>query len=246
LLWSPGPTGLGTGGDWGGVLSAHVLAVDPDQLPAQLAGRTIGRREPALARLHAAARAWSHAAWLCPVLPTLAQPGGALRQTLTGHGSVVSVAVSADGRTAVSGGWDHTVRVWDLTGRRRRPRVLTGHDDEVEAVAVSADGGTAVSCGHDGTVRAWDLAGTAARRVLTGHDGWVGGVAVSADGRTAVSGGTDYTVRVWDLAGDQEQARWIADAEVLAVAFNTAITVVGDADGQVHALQLNVPAAASA
>ena len=24
-------------------LSAHVLAVDPDQLPAQLAGRTIGR-----------------------------------------------------------------------------------------------------------------------------------------------------------------------------------------------------------
>ena len=66
-------------------LSAHVLAVDPDQLPGQLAGRTIGRCEPELARLHAAARAWPHAAWLCPIRPTLAQPGEALRQTLTGH-----------------------------------------------------------------------------------------------------------------------------------------------------------------
>ena len=50
-------------------LSSHVLAVDPDQLPAQLAGRTIGQREPELARLHAAARAWPHTAWLCPIGP---------------------------------------------------------------------------------------------------------------------------------------------------------------------------------
>ena len=68
-------------------------------------------------------------------------------------------------------------------------------------------------------------------------------VAVSADGRTAViGGGQDSTVRVWDLAGDQEQARWVADGEVLAVTFNTAVTVAGNTVGQVHALRLNVPA----
>ena len=88
------------------LLSAHVLAVDPDQFPAQLAGRTIGRCELARARLHAVARAWPHAAWLCPIRLTLAQPGEALRRTLTGHtGMVLGVAVSADGRTAVSGSW---------------------------------------------------------------------------------------------------------------------------------------------
>ena len=115
----------------------------------------------------------------------------------------------------------------------------------MHAVAVSADGRTAVSGSQDGTVRVWDLAGTAAPRVLTGHDGDVA-VAVSGDGRTAVSGGRDRTVRVWDLAGDREQAHWIADGRVLAVAFDTAVTVAGDMAGQVHALQLNVPAAASA
>ena len=112
-------------------LSGHVLAVDPDQLPAQLAGRTIGRCEPALARLHAAARAWPHGAWLCPIRPTLAQPGEALRQILTRHdGWVQGVAVSADGRTAVSAGHDGTARVWDLAGDAA-PRVLTGHDGPV-------------------------------------------------------------------------------------------------------------------
>ena len=138
------------------------------------------------------------------------------------------------------------MRVWDLTGTAA-PWVLTGHTDTVWAVAVSADGLTAVSGGGDHTVRIWDLTGRRRRaRVLTGHTDTVLGVAVSADGRTAVSGSRDNTVRVWDLTGDREQARWVADTDVLAVAFNTAIVVAGDIAGQVHVLQLNVPAAASA
>ena len=101
--------------------------------------------------------------------------------------------------------------------------------------------------GDDGTVRVWDLAGTAAPRVLTGHDGWVSAVAVSADGRTSVSGGgRNGTVRMWDLAGNREQARRMADAGILAVAVNSVITLAGDTAGQVHALQLKVPVAASA
>jgi hypothetical protein len=139
-------------------LSAHVLAVDPDQLPSQLAGRTIGRDEPVLVQVRAAAVTWPHGTWLRPIRPTLAQPGEPLRQTLAGHtGSVFGVAVSADGRTAVSGGEDKTVRVWDLAGTAP-PRVLTGHTGSVFGVAVSADGRTAVSGGDDATVRVWDLA----------------------------------------------------------------------------------------
>lgn len=38
----------------------------------------------------------------------------------------------------------------------------------------------------------------------------------------------------------------MADRAVTAVAFSTAVSVVGDSAGQVHALKLNVPAAGSA
>ena len=222
-------------------LSAHVLAVDPDQLPAQLAGRTIGRREPALARLHTAARAWAHAPWLCPILPTLAQPGGALRQILTGHTSQINaVAVSADGRTAVSGSLDGTVRVWDLAGTAP-PRVLTGHTSGVTGVAVSADGRTAVSGSLDGTVRVWDLAGTAPPRVLTGHTSQINAVAVSADGRTAVSGGDDGTVRVWDLAGTAPPRVLTGHTSPVwevAVSADGRTAVSGGADGTVRVWDL--------
>jgi WD40 repeat protein len=83
--------------------------------------------------------------------------------------------------------------------------------------------------------------------VLTVHTGQALAVAVSADGRTAVSGAgaMDHTVRVWDLTGDREQASWIADGWVRAVAFNNGVAVAG-VSGRVHVLQLNVPAAASA
>ena len=81
---------------------------------------------------------------------------------LPGHdGWVYAVAVTGDGRRAVSGAWDRTVRVWDLEAGAA-VHALPGHDGGVTAVAVTADGRRAVSGGRDGTVRVWDLeAGTA-------------------------------------------------------------------------------------
>jgi WD40 repeat protein len=76
---------------------------------------------------------------------------------LTGHnGEVRSVAISADGTRAVSGGEDSTVRVWDLTTGRAQA-TLTGHNGRVLSVALSSDGTRAVSRGVDRTLRVWDL-----------------------------------------------------------------------------------------
>jgi WD40 repeat protein len=66
------------------------------------------------------------------------------------------VALSADGRRAVSGSGDKTVRVWDLESDEP-PRVLEGHSNQVNSVMLSADGRRAVSGSSDKTVRVWDL-----------------------------------------------------------------------------------------
>src|SRR5205085_913134 len=80
------------------------------------------------------------------------------RTLLAGHtGWVLAVALTADGRWAVSGSQDRTVRVWDV-GHGVCAAVLTGHTAEVRAVGLSPDGRWAISGGGDGTLRVWDLA----------------------------------------------------------------------------------------
>ena len=120
-------------------------------------------------------------------------------RVLEGHTRPVwSVALHADGRRAVTGSWDKTVRVWDLdTGACLR--TLHGHTDGVTSVALHVDGRRAVTGSEDKTVRVWDLDTGACLRVLEGHTDGVRSVALHADGRRAVTGGEDKTVRVWDL-----------------------------------------------
>ena len=82
-------------------------------------------------------------------------------KTLTGHTHVVEcVAFSPDGQRLVSGSFDATVRVWDLT-TTGNPLVhtLTGHVGRVIAVAFNHAGTQIVSGGEDGTVRVWDARG---------------------------------------------------------------------------------------
>jgi WD40 repeat protein len=123
---------------------------------------------------------------------------GTCLHTMTGRRrSVDAVAVSADGRVAISGG--QAVRVWDVaTGTCLH--TLTGHSFIVGAVALSADGRVAVSGSYDRSVRVWDLTSGSCQRVLVGHTDGVFAVAVSADAGVAVSGSYDRSVRVWDLA----------------------------------------------
>ncbi len=76
--------------------------------------------------------------------------------SLVGHDAWVSaVALAPDGRTAVTGAYDHTVRSWDVASGDCL--VLHGHRSPVSCVAVVPAAGVAVSGAADLTVRLWDL-----------------------------------------------------------------------------------------
>ncbi len=74
-------------------------------------------------------------------------------RTLKGHTDLVrGVALSPDGRLAVSASDDKTLKVWEVkTGRELR--TLKGHTSVVSAVALSADGRRAVSPSYDKTLK---------------------------------------------------------------------------------------------
>jgi WD40 repeat protein len=127
---------------------------------------------------------------------------GAQLRTLKGHDKPVeAVAVTPDGRYAVSSSADRMLRVWDLElGEEVQAFTMEGHSGHVIALAVTPDGGHAVSGSNFGCLIVWDLEGAKEPRDLwERHIGWVFAVAVTHDGRYAVSGAGDRTLKLWDL-----------------------------------------------
>jgi WD40 repeat protein len=181
-------------------LSSHVIAKDPFQFASQITGRLLPHQELAtinqfaLHLLQSAPRPWIQL-----IEPALHPPGTSLIRNLHGHlKSVHGVAVSANGRRAVSASADHTLKIWDVNSGRELC-TLQGHSDSVNAVAMDADVRRALSASDDGTVKVWDLERGCELRTLWGHSEPVFGVAVTPDGRHALSASRDKTLKIWDV-----------------------------------------------
>ena len=207
-------------------LSAHVIESDPTQLAGQLCGRLLDFEEKEIQTFLQRLRESQNRPWLRPLSPTLAPPGGPLLRTYTGHTSGVSgVALSGDGRFAVSGSWDKTLKVWDLETGQERCTIHTGHTGTIMAVALSEDGRFAVSGSWDKTLKVWDLETGQEIYTLAGHTDYVCAVALSGDGRFAFSGSSDKTLKIWDLDAG-------AELRTLAGHSNTVSAVAVTPDGR--------------
>jgi len=128
---------------------------------------------------------------------------GTMKRRLCGHGHYVQdVAISSDGQFALSGSWDGTLRLWDLsTGNTTRRFV--GHTKDVLSVAFSADNRQIVSGSRDKNINLWNTLGQC-KYTITGEEGhkeWVSCVRFSPNLNTPliVSAGWDKVVKVWNL-----------------------------------------------
>ncbi|MDF5708990.1 MAG: serine/threonine protein kinase [Nostoc sp. S4] len=127
-----------------------------------------------------------------------------LANSLQGHeNSVLSVAITPDGKTIASSGDDRKIKLWNLvTGKQISS--LNTYSRQVNIVVISPDGKTLVSGGDDSTIKVWNLATGRQIRTLTGHSDSVHALAIAADSQTLISGSDDNTIKIWDLVTGEQ------------------------------------------
>jgi WD40 repeat protein len=149
---------------------------------------------------------------------------------------VHAVDLTGDGRIAVSGGGDRTIRLWNVQAGACL-RELRGHGGAVGSVCLSSDGQWVLSSSQDGTIRLWEAGTGTCWSVLT-VTRWSMGeslpVRFSADGRRAVLG--VGRIPLWDLeTGDLTRELAVQDgtrSEDLTVGYDD--LAIGD-DGRLAA-----------
>ncbi len=133
---------------------------------------------------------------------------GNLVSSLKGHTSGVYdlVQLSAD-LLASSGGWDKTVRIWNLTTNTCK-FILTGHDADVfglkghtnKVVGLKQITPSILASGSEGiTIKLWDITTGKLIRTLKGHTGYVYWSVDLLNSQTLVSGSGYYSeIKLWN------------------------------------------------
>lgn len=140
---------------------------------------------------------------------------------------IQTVAFSPDGSQFLTGGADHTVRLWDSsTGVLRQ--TYPSSSGSVQSVAFIHEGRGIVSVNRDGSVAVWNIDPDEEWKLLPGRHFHASCLAVSPDGRWLAVGSGDWMsvtggghIVVWGLDTLKEQAEFESDLPVGAIAFKS-------------------------
>jgi hypothetical protein len=119
------------------------------------------------------------------------------------EGQVTALALSPDGRWALSGDEQAGIALWEVAGLRCI-KWLEEHRQEITCVMFTPDGLRALSGARDGRLLLWDLKRGQTIACLKEGNNAINRIVFSRDGRRALSAGDGGSVRLWDLENSRQ------------------------------------------
>lgn len=141
--------------------------------------------------------------------------------------AIVSVALSSDGRYALTGGMDNRFFLWDTLNRSLVKRgsespeefglgadLALPHSGPVTALAFNPDGNSYASGSEDCLVKIWDSNSDDLNQTFSGHNSAVTALQFGASGKTLLSAGRDQRILLWDLITGKRKQIFSSENEV--------------------------------
>jgi len=148
---------------------------------------------------------------------------------------VRALAVSPNNvSTFASGGYDHSVKLWDARDRSARSVFTVDHGDPVEDLLFLPGGSLLLSCGGN-NIKVWDLLGGGrAVHTMSSHQKVVTSMCLDSTKSRLLSAGLDGHVKVYSLNNYAVTHGFKYNAPVLSLAISPDNTqlVVGTSDGE--------------
>ncbi|TDH24193.1 WD40 repeat domain-containing protein [Segetibacter sp. 3557_3] len=134
----------------------------------------------------------------------LIDPGTGLQvgAVMKHEGPVYGLAFAIDGKRIATGGWDKSLRIWQLlpTQQRAQTRTFT-HSGVVKSGVVSADEKYVLTASADSTARVWHLDSTSNPPVVLQHRGFVNSAVFDKTSTLILTASTDSTAAIWSVQG---------------------------------------------
>lgn len=162
----------------------------------------------------------------------LALPSGRAIGSIALHEGSSRIALSPDGRTLVSAGFDAPLQLWSVPGGQLTATL--GKTADASAMAISADG-KLLALASGNVIQLWSLADKKPAGTITGHGFIINGLAFCPDGRL-LSASSDQSVKLWSVPDGRAAATLRGPAREMygvAVSSDCKIAASGDEDGGV-------------
>lgn len=151
--------------------------------------------------------------------------GAKVREFLGHTDACYTLAISADGRSLATGGYDQRIKLWDAaTGAELK--TLRGHNGAIYGLSFRPDGRVLASASADRTIKLWSVPSGDRLDTFSQPTKEQMVVAFSPDGKRVLAGGADNRIRSWTVSATAKEgtnpmstARFAHEGTVLQLAF---------------------------